>query len=469
MVETLVLVTFATALVIGIVAGIPLLAILIGGFFLFAGYGLYRGNSVRSVLSMAGTGFRTIGSVLMLFVIIGMLTASWRAAGTIPAITCWSTKLVSPPTLVLLSFLLCAMMSFITGSSFAAAATTGVICVTIGTAMHVSPALLGGAVMSGCFFGDRCSPLSSAAALVATLTRTQVLDNVKRMLRSAVIPVALCVVLYAVLGVSQASSAALPNFESLFAHTFDLSWYVFIPIAIVLVLSLLKVSVKKTMLASLACALVLCVTVQHIPLAQIPYMLVFGFHTRNEAIARMVNGGGIVSMLDIVLIVGVASTYSGIFEGTGLLLGLRDYVNKVARNYTPFVSVLATSVATCTIACDQVVALMLTSQLCDQTERDGSALALDLENSAAIIPALIPWSTSCIGIIAFLGLPTLSVLFTFLCWLIPLWTLALSAWEHRHPEFVDTAFARAMGLDARDDVRRFHPDHTSSLPLRPAA
>jgi hypothetical protein len=98
MVETLVLVTFATALVIGIVAGIPLLAILIGGFFLFAGYGLYRGNSVRSVLSMAGEGLRTIGSVLMLFVIIGMLTASWRAAGTIPAITCWSTKLVSPPT-----------------------------------------------------------------------------------------------------------------------------------------------------------------------------------------------------------------------------------------------------------------------------------------------------------------------------------------------------------------------------------
>ena len=27
----------------------------------------------------------------------------------------------------------------------------------------------------------------------------------------------------------------------------------------------------------------------------------------------------------------------------------------------------------------------------------------------------------------------------------------------------------AMGLDARDDVRRFRPDHTSSLPLRPAA
>ncbi len=38
-------------------------------------------------------------------------------------------------------------------------------------------ALVGGAVLSGSFVGDRCSPLSSTANLVATLTHTHVFDN----------------------------------------------------------------------------------------------------------------------------------------------------------------------------------------------------------------------------------------------------------------------------------------------------
>ena len=245
-----------------------------------------------------------------------------------------------------------------------------------------------------------------------------------------------------------------PSFAGSFASSFDLGWVVIVPTALILVLSLLKVSVKRTMVASLAAALLVCAFVQHISVAELPAILVFGYKCKNMAIARMVNGGGVISMLDIALIVGVASTYSGIFRETGLLLGLRDYVDKVARHSTPFVSVLLTSIATCVIACDQVVALMLTCQLCEGTERDGSALALDLENSAAVIPSVIPWSTSCVGIVAFVGMPMTSILWNCLSVLIPLWTLAISMYQHSHAGFSDTHTARLLGLDRRDDARR---------------
>jgi NhaC family Na+:H+ antiporter len=453
MVESIILMSFAAMLVAGIVMGIPLLATLVAGLVLFCGYGIFRGHGPVEVAKMATEGVRTIGGVLVFFVIIGALTASWRAAGTIPAITCWSASLVSPETLVVVTFLLCAFMSMVTGSSYASAATVGVICLTIGTAMKADLAIVGGAILAGSFVGDRCSPLSSAAALVATITHTQVFDNVRRMVRTGIVPFALSCCAYVALGPVAAGTGMAPSFEGSFASSFDLSWVVVTPIALILALSLFKVNVKATMLASLAAVILICVFVQHTPLESLPSILLFGYKSKNLAIARMVNGGGILSMAEIIAIVGVASTYSGLFSGTGLLVGLHKYVTKIARRSTPFISVLATSIATCTVACDQVVAIMLTSQLCDECERSASALALDLENSAAIISSVIPWSTSCIGIIAFVGMPMGSVAFNFLTFLIPLWTLAISIYQHAHPGFTDGKAARLLGLDKRDDVR----------------
>lgn len=457
MAESLILIAFATMLVAGIVMGIPLLFTLIAGLVLFCGYGLARGHKPRAVAGMALEGVRTIGGVLLFFVIIGALTASWRAAGTIPSITCWSAEVVSPETLVVVSFLLCAFMSMVTGSSYAASATVGVICITIATAMKANAAIVGGAILAGAFVGDRCSPLSSAAALVATITRTQVFDNVRRMVRTAAIPFAISCAAYVALGPVAAGSGMAPSFAGSFDASFDLSWVTIIPIAIILVLSIAKVRVRTTMLVSLAAALAICVTIQHINPLDLPGILVFGYQSPNLAIARMVNGGGILSMAEIIAIVGVAATYSGLFSGTGLLVGLHEYVTRIARRSTPFISVLATSIATCTVACDQVVAIMLTRQLCDEVERSDSALALDLENSAAIISSIVPWSTSCIGIIAFVGMPMESVAFNFLTMLIPLWTLAISVYQHRHPGFSQTRAARALGLDTRDDARLSSP------------
>ena len=287
MVEAGILLTFALVLLAGIVLGAPLLPLLVFGMLLFASYGLWRGFSAREVARMAASGLKSVGSVLTLFVLIGALTASWRAAGTIPAITCWSATLVSPRNLVLLSFLLTSGMSMLVGSSYAAAATVGVICMTIATAMKAAVALVGGAILAGAFVGDRCSPMSSSAALVASITKTQVFDNVRRMVRTGAVPFALCCVVYGIAGMTSSGSAMRPSFAGSFASSFDLGWVVIVPTALILVLSLLKVSVKRTMVASLAAALLVCVFVQHISVAELPAILVFGYKCKNMAIARM--------------------------------------------------------------------------------------------------------------------------------------------------------------------------------------
>ena len=454
MLETFVLIFFAVSLVVGIILKLPLYVSLFFGFLLFSAYGRFKGYSYKDLADMSLQGIRTIGPVLLLFVIIGMLTASWRAAGTIPAITCWSSKLIHPSSIVMVTFSLCCLMSMVTGSAFATSATIGVICMTIAKALGADPALVGGAVLSGCFFGDRASPMSSSGMLVATLTNTKPYKNIPRMLKNAIVPTILCLGILFLLGQNFQGSAST-DFTRAFARDFSLDWYVVLPTAIIIVMALAKVSVKKAMITSLVVALILAVTVQHYPIYQIPDLLIFGFKTNNEQIAPMVNGGGILSMANLCLVIGIASTYSGLFEGTGLLNGLRTVIIKLSRKTTPFVGVLLTAIITTCIACDQMLSIMLTFQLTDKIEAHGEALALDLENSSVIISAFVPWTTSCMGCLAFMGAPTISVLYAFFPMLMSLWFLALSIYERQKPEFVETIPAHIMGLEEKDDCRRY--------------
>ncbi len=81
-------------------------------------------------------------------------------------------QFIRPNAFLLLTFLLNCMLSVLIGTSFGTAATMGVICMSIGNVMGCSPVLLSGAVLSGIYFGDRCSPLSTSALVVATITKT---------------------------------------------------------------------------------------------------------------------------------------------------------------------------------------------------------------------------------------------------------------------------------------------------------
>ena len=68
--------------------------------------------------------------------------------------------------------------------------------------------LLGGAMLSGVYFGDRCSPVSTSALLVSELTETNIYDNIKRMLKTALVPFLLSCGVYAALGMAKSGSGA---------------------------------------------------------------------------------------------------------------------------------------------------------------------------------------------------------------------------------------------------------------------
>ena len=457
MVEFVVLAVFAALLVAGTVAHIPLVAILGLGYVLFLGYGLARGNRLLDLLRDSVKSVSTVKNVILLFVVIGALTAIWRASGTIPTIVAWSSRLLSPAACLVMCFLLCSLMSVLMGTGFGTVATMGVICMAIASAMGANRLLVGGAIIAGSYFGDRCSPVSSSALLVSTLTHSEMSRNVNRMFRTGTVPFMAACGIYLALGLLQGASGAAPDVAATLDDTFRLDVVTILPAAVIVVLSTARVEVKRSMLASLAIASVIAVLVQGMPVTELPRVLVFGYACDNPAISQMVSGGGILSMANVMAVIAISSTYVGLFRATGLLDGACALVTKLSTTSTPFVGVLATSVLSCGLACSQTLAILLTTELCNRSEKDGTALAMDLENSVVIVSPLIPWSVSSVAALAAIGAPVASLAAACFLYLVPLWTLVVSLAVHKSPELVQSTPGRLLGLESCDVAGPMEP------------
>lgn len=425
--ESLVLALFVLTLIGCAILNQPLLLALLIGYFIFFLYGIIKRNSVIQMLKMSVSGISKVKNILILFIMIGMMTALWRTAGTLPTIVCYSTGMIRPSIMVLMAFLLNCLVSFLTGTSFGTVATMGVICMTMAASMNLNPVIVGGAILSGIYFGDRCSPVSSSALLVAELTKTDIFENIRRMFKSAMVPfVATCVV-YTVLGLFMGQDAAVAtDIQGLFAQGFRLGWIPLLPAVLILVLAVLKVDVKISMFLSILASFVISLLVQQVEVKQVAQSLIWGYHSTNPAIAAMLNGGGVMSMVQVAAIVCLSSSYAGIFEGTGLLKHLKEKMEQFGERTSAYGCVLGTALVTVMIACNQSLPIILTSQICDTVEPDEQKLAIDIENTAVVLAPLIPWNIAGMVPLATISVPTVSILAACYLYMIPLWNWYVS-------------------------------------------
>ena len=275
------IVLFCLALMACLVLRANILYALLAGLVIFTLHGRQQGFSWKELGKMIGAGVKTSASVLLVFPLIGMLTALWRACGTLPFIICCAVDLIRPQILLLMTFLLNCGVSVLTGTAFGTAATMGTICVSVGMSMGMDPVLLGGAMLSGVFFGDRCSPASSSASLVAAATGTKLEENLRAMHRTGWLPLLLSAAVYAVLSAAHPIAAVDGAMLGELAQAFDLSLWTVLPALLILVLPLCRVPVRWSMAASVAAAFLVTVAQQRLPALQaLRAALLF---VRNEA------------------------------------------------------------------------------------------------------------------------------------------------------------------------------------------
>lgn len=277
MLEGIVLGLFAAAILSCALTGHTVIWALIAGFFLFSGYGLFRGHGLKALGAMASKGVRTIMGIVIVMALIGMLTGSWRASGTIARLVTDAAGFITPEWGLLAAFLLNGLLSTLTGTAFGTVATMGVITATMLDAMGVSPLLSGGAILAGVFMGDRCSPVSTSAALVAVVTKTNLYTNLKLMVKTSVVPLLAAGAVYAAIGLLNPGRDAGIDVTGIFRSAFSLHWTTYLPAVVLLALIFLKFSIRLTMVASTLAAVLLCAFVQDMPWRTIGETLVLGF------------------------------------------------------------------------------------------------------------------------------------------------------------------------------------------------
>lgn len=427
--EQITLGLFLSGLILCVASGTDLIFALLFGVLCFGIYSIRKGNSPKATVLMMKEGMTKVANILIILVLIGCLTASWRFCGTIPFILYHSISFIQPRFFVLCTFLLCSMMSFLTGTSFGTFSTMGVICMLIGRTAGISTFLLGGAILSGSYFGDRCSPMSSSAQLVCSLTQTDIYGNIKRMMRSCLVPFILSAVLYTVFA---GGSSVRPDTSSvaMFKECFSLHWIVSLPAILILVMSLLHIDVRWTMTTSILTSIVLALLLQKTNPAELFYSLYRGYAApEGTELAKLLNGGGITSMLHVCIIVLISSSYSGIFSHTLLILPIKEVLIRQSKRLGTFGTVTFSALISCGISCNQSLGTLLTCQLCEDLYDNKEDLALALEDTVIVICALIPWGVAGAVPLATLGAPLTSMAVSFYLWLIPLWGIVIERWR----------------------------------------
>lgn len=428
MTEFVILSIFCVVLFGSLLGGVPLLYALLFGLLLFVGYGTHC-VGFPAVVKMCRDGVKTTRNILLLFVLLGLLTSMWRACGTIPMVVSLAVELIRPDCFILLTFLLNSAMSLLTGTALGTAGTMGVICAMVGRSLGVDDAWMGGAVLAGVYFGNRISPISSMALLAANVTGTDIYQNIRGMIKTTWLPFLISCAIYFVVGfvnftdeVSIGSESLIPqNAKELFSKGFSLSLWSLVPALVIVVLSVAKVRTSLVLLWSSGVAFLIAVLVEKQPVIDLMKFIIFGYKTNVLEIAKMINGGGIISMANVFLIVIIAGCYGGIFRGTGMLQPLRSLVGKLVWKNDSFLTTLASACLVACVVCNQTLTIILTHQMTENIDGvDKKHHALNIYDTAVTVIALVPWSVATAIVFAAIQAPNRAVLCACFLYLLPL-------------------------------------------------
>jgi Na+:H+ antiporter, NhaC family len=387
-----------------------------------------RGFQLKSLLQMAFMGSQKSFSVLSILLLIGAVTAVWMAAGTVPALVYYGLKLINPQYFVLSVFILTSFVSLLIGTSFGTVSTIGIALMVMARGSDVDPHLIAGAIIAGAYFGDRCSPMSSSAHLVASVTGTKIYTNLKNMVRTAIVPLVISTLIYSAL--SRLNPVQLVN-SSLtleIPKVFEINLIVLLPALVVLILSLFRVEVKLTMLISLIAALAIGIGMQGYSLTQLLKFMMLGYSLEEiTPLQDILSGGGVVSMARVSGVVIVSTGLAGIFSGTRTLDAIEVLLKKAKSRSELFLGTTVIGIASAAFGCTQTIAILLTQQLVqdkyEQEQLDNYQLAVDLENTAVVLSPLVPWNIA--GLVPATLLMTDSgfIPYAFYLYLLPLFSL----------------------------------------------
>ena len=392
---------------------------------------------------------------MMILLSVGVLIGAWILSGTIPSLVYYGVQILSPGIFYAATALICAVVAISIGSSWTVAGTMGIGLVAIATSFDLSPAITGGAIISGAYFGDKLSPLSDTTNLAAATGGVDLFDHIRHMLWTTVPSFTIALLIFAGLGGGEAPPPEqIAELRNSLRQQFSLGPHLLVPLVFMLYLAWRRTPALPSILISSLVGVVFALVFQPQAVLKLAGaqegvaqgLLMFkgiwtslfaGFtsETANPFMDKLLSKGGMVSMLNTVSLILCAMAFGGTLEKVGIL---RFLVNAALSRVKSDGSLVATTVGTCVttnlVTADQFIAITLPGGMYrEEFERRGLSplnLSRTLEDSATLTSPLIPWNTCGAYMAGTLGIATFTYLpFAFFNYICPVIAIIYGYWK----------------------------------------
>ena len=401
-------------LLIGVLKGIFIGYPLILSFLIFSIIYLRKGYNLKSLIKISWHGGKRSFVVLKIFVLIGLITATWMISGTIPSIVYYSLKIMNPKYFIVFTFLTSSLVSYMLGTSIGTASTIGVVLIIMAKGGGIDLNLAGGAILSGCYVGDRMSPMSSCANLVSNLTEVKLYPMLKNFRKTTYLPLLIVSLIYLLFSFSNPLDMGESNMLNEISQSFHISFLVLIPALIMLILSALQVKVRKAMMVSILSGIFIAIFIQNESMVTLIKVLLLGYKLEaNHPLVAILKGGGLFSMLKPSLVIFVSCAMAGVLEGLHIFDGISKLFYNVKDRKTLFLSTGIVSFFTGAFGGNQSIALVMTNGIMNKVYEhlkvDKLSLATDMSNTAVLFSPMIPWNIANLLISTIIGVSPVKI------------------------------------------------------------
>ena len=341
---------------------------------------------------------------IFLLMMVGFLAASWLACGTTPALIYYGMLVIKPQIFLLAAFLICALCSNLSGSSWSTVATFGLAFFGIAQGLGMPVLVTVGAIICGAFIGDKWSPMSDSTNLCAALTETDVFELFGHLMPTNGIATAVTAVIFLGLGISYAGQAkdmsAVMVVAGQITDAFHINVLLLIPIILIVVLSIKRKPTLPVLILSVLTSVLLGMLFQGRSYAQMMGYLWKGFvsNTGNAEFDSLVSGGGLLNVGECVFIMFIALAMAGVLEQTKATTVIAEKLAALTKNRgmlvitALFVGIFGTFLG----ATSYTGMIMVTSMFAPMYEKAGFS-KIDLARtavSAGLVSFLVPWGSS---------------------------------------------------------------------------
>lgn len=382
----------------------------------------YLGYDYVSIRGLMSDAISRALPAIYIFILIGMVIASFMHSGTIATLMYFGLDWLSPSLFLSVGMLLCALMSLATGTSWGTVGTLGVVFIGIGGAMAIPLPLVAGMIVCGATFGDKMSPISDTTNLAAMSAGTNLYRHIYAMLFTTVPSFLLAFIMFLVLGSRYGGGAfsevEISSIQAALSGSYKMSPFItLIPLVVLATLSIRKVSAEITMSASILAAVLIAIVYQGSGIVTVLNAL--WENTRGSTgisnLDDLLGRGGIASMSWTLILALMALALGGILHGAGFLATLLAGIIKRIEHVAALVATTICSGLMGNMAMGEAyISIILNCQLFrekyDQAGLDRAILSRSVEEGSTLTTGLIPWTTAGAFYTATLGVPVLDYL-----------------------------------------------------------